>query len=204
MSNSRQSNSGAKPCNAADCKEEACFFITWAEDRRCVKFSELCDEHARIALTSAGPPEPVPRPFQSRSTNDAFEVDLEYVVVTTRYPEQCVYLRDPNDRCHVPFLTGYYEALALSRLLKGEPVVVPQTHDAMGLLVRTLGGSVEKVCITSLEAGFYRAQVTLIQAGNRHFVDMRPSDAIILALMFQCPIMFNKDLWKQALSLDTQ
>ena len=196
-----QANPGSKPCGVAGCKDEACFFITWAENRKCVKSEDLCDQHARMALTSC-PPEP--RRFPSRSTQDAMEVDLEFVVVTSRHPEQCIYLRDPNESCHVPILTGYCEAVALSHQLKGEPISRPLTHDALALIVKTLGGSVDEVYIDRLDAGVYHANVTLIQAAYKRVVDIRPSDAIILAVMFQCTIMFNKELWKTASSLKSQ
>jgi uncharacterized protein len=199
----KQPNPGSKRCDVAGCEDEACFFITWAENRKCVKKEDLCDEHARMALTSS-PPDPRPRPIPSRSTQDAMEVDVEFVVVTSRYPEQCIYLRDPNESCHVPILTGYCEAVALSHQLKVEPVSRPLTHDAMALIVKTLGGAVDEIFIDRLDAGVYHANVTLIQATSKRVVDIRPSDAIILAVIFQCPIMFNKELWKTASSLKSQ
>jgi bifunctional DNase/RNase len=64
----------------------------------------------------------------------------------------------------------------------------------MAILTRALGGKVEEVVVDRLTDGFYCASVRVSQRDASSMVDLRPSDAFILAMIFQCPIAITNDL----------
>jgi hypothetical protein len=98
-------------CEVSGCTARAIFHITWAPDRQFAKEEHLCDEHARITITAYKPTPREPKtPVMATNGKTAFEI--EYVVVTDGYPEQCIYLRECHGERLVPILTGYFEATA--------------------------------------------------------------------------------------------
>jgi len=74
----------------------------------------------------------------------------------------------------------------------------PLTHDLVGSIFRGLDITVKQVVISDLQETTYFARLFLEQMRGevRHIVeiDIRPSDAIILALMFQAPIYCAKEV----------
>ena len=193
ISSKGETAGGPFKCDWPGCRNEAVFFVTWARDRRCTKREKLCDDHARITLTNYTPTHNV-RAKPALVTQNAVECDIEYVAATTSYREQSIVLTDCESHKLLAVLTGYCEALALSQVIMNEHAGRPRTHDAAVLLVHRLGATIEQVSVDSLEAGIYHANVLMTQGAQKVTVDIRPSDAFVLALIADCPIMFNKQL----------
>jgi uncharacterized protein len=68
------------------------------------------------------------------------------------------------------------------------------THDLLGNCLTTLGVSLERVIIHSLEDNTFFAVLTLKQGENTQRVDARPSDAIALALRLNAPIWVMEEV----------
>jgi bifunctional DNase/RNase len=70
------------------------------------------------------------------------------------------------------------------------------THRAMVAAIRALGGQLESVAINDMSApDTYRAEVHVSQGGSRVIVEMRPTDALILATICSVAIYVEAAVW---------
>jgi bifunctional DNase/RNase len=89
---------------------------------------------------------------------------------------------------------GIFEATAIDRTLKQLPSPRPLTHDAWLCTLAALGASVEAACINELRDQTYFATLHLSRAGDLTKVDMRPSDALHMALKAKAPVLIPESL----------
>ena len=75
----------------------------------------------------------------------------------------------------------------------------PQTHDLLASVVGGLGGALQKVIISRVEASTYFAEMILRQNGDVISVDARPSDSIALALRLQADIFADESLLERGI-----
>ena len=106
-------------------------------------------------------------------------------------------LRDNQGR-RVSIFVGQFEAWAISLGLEGNKPERPFTHDAMILCLAAVGATIEEVYMNDLRDEMSYAQVSLHVGGQIHQVDMRPSDAIALAIRVKCPILMSQKVIEAA------
>jgi uncharacterized protein len=111
---------------------------------------------------------------------------------TTRVP--IVLLKDSTERRALPIWIGQNEARAILSVLENQSCPRPMTHDLLGNCLTSLGASLERVIIHSLEDNTFFAVLTLKQGENTQRVDARPSDAIALALRLNAPIWVMEEV----------
>ncbi len=72
----------------------------------------------------------------------------------------------------------------------------PFTHDLLRNLMRTFGYTIKKAVIKDYEENTYYADLVLehLENGSEIIIDCRPSDAIIMAYKFSCPIFATQAL----------
>ena len=98
----------------------------------------------------------------------------------------------------VPIFVGQFEAWAISLALEGTPPDRPFTHDAMLTCLTVAGATVEEACISDLRDETFYAVLTLRVGEQRHEVDLRPSDAVALALRAKCPLLISESVMQAA------
>lgn len=98
-----------------------------------------------------------------------------------------VLFRDEQKR-RLPIFVGQFEAFAISIALEGEQPERPLTHDVMLTLLTVTGGVLEEVCINDLRDETFYALAQVRVGDEVKEIDLRPSDAIALALRAKCPI----------------
>ena len=108
-----------------------------------------------------------------------------------------VLFRDNTGR-RLPIFIGQFEAWAISLALEGETPDRPFTHDAMLNCLAVAGATVEVACISDLRDETFYAVLTLRVGGQRHDVDLRPSDAVALALRAKCPLFISEAVMQSA------
>jgi bifunctional DNase/RNase len=91
----------------------------------------------------------------------------------------------------VPIWVGISEGAAIAIVLEGEKFARPLTHDLAVSLIRSLGGSIEKVVISDLRDNAYYARIIIRQADKALEIDSRPSDAMALAVRTNSPIFIE-------------
>jgi bifunctional DNase/RNase len=119
---------------------------------------------------------------------------MDLVIVTETYDEQVVYLREVGGRRFFAILIGIFEATCLDRSLKGFQAPRPLTHDAMADVIDALKGEVQDVLIGRFEDHCYYTDVRIRQDGHLVSVDMRPSDAFVLAVIENKPIFVSNEV----------
>ena len=101
--------------------------------------------------------------------------DVYYVVVY-----------DSRERQTAIFV-GSLEAFAISAALQFDPPERPLTHDTMLNLVTLTGGVVEEAYVNDLRDETFYAIIRVRVGAEVKELDVRPSDALALALRAKCP-----------------
>lgn len=109
-----------------------------------------------------------------------------------------VVLRDPASDSVMPIWVGIFEANAIAIELEKLTAPRPMTHDLTRNLIHYLNGELERVVITEIREDTFFAVLWLRQGNEPVMVDARPSDAIALALRFDCPIFVADHVMQSA------
>ncbi len=88
----------------------------------------------------------------------------------------------------LPIVIGPFEASSISMSLENATPDRPLTHDLVKNLVERLGGTVVRVVIDDLLNSTYYAKLYVQKGKELMEIDSRPSDAIAIAVRFECPI----------------
>ena len=105
-----------------------------------------------------------------------------------------VVLKDIASDTVLPIWVGIFEANAIALEMEKTATPRPMTHDLMRNMARNLNAEVRKVVVSELRDDTFYAVIWLEQAGEIVAMDARPSDAIALALRWDCPIYVNRDV----------
>jgi bifunctional DNase/RNase len=115
-------------------------------------------------------------------------MELHKIIISERQDQQIIVLKELDGERTFPIVIGSNEAMAIDRRLKGIPVPRPLTHDLLANVIETLGGEIERIEITHLEARTFFASIHVRQNGALQEIDSRPSDAIALGIATEVPI----------------
>ncbi|MDQ2835107.1 MAG: bifunctional nuclease family protein [Acidobacteriota bacterium] len=109
---------------------------------------------------------------------------------TTNMP--IVVLKDVASDLVLPIWVGIFEANAIALELEKIATPRPMTHDLLQNMARGLNAEVRKVVVSELREDTFYAVIWMDHAGETVTIDARPSDAIALALRWDCPIYVNR------------
>jgi bifunctional DNase/RNase len=100
----------------------------------------------------------------------------------------------------LPVVIGGAEAQSIAVAMeKSVAPPRPLTHDTWKNMLNELGVTLEKVVIHRLVNGvFYASLYTIDAAGTSHIFDSRPSDAVALAVRFECQIFATPEIMEHA------
>jgi len=99
-----------------------------------------------------------------------------------------VILKDISGNAVLPIWVGIYEANAIALEIEKVATPRPMTHDLIKSLLLGLNTGVRKVVVNELKEETFYALIWLERDGELISVDSRPSDALALALAWDCPI----------------
>ena len=103
-----------------------------------------------------------------------------------------VVLKDVASDMVLPIWVGLYEANAIALEIDKSTPPRPLTHDLLRNLIHGLNAQVQKVVVSELRDDTFYAVIWMDHAGETVAMDARPSDAIALALRWDCPIYVNR------------
>ena len=103
-----------------------------------------------------------------------------------------VVLKDVASDAVLPIWVGIFEANAIALELEKTATPRPMTHDLMRNLTRALNGVVRKVVVNELRDDTFVAVIWMEQDGETVALDARPSDALALALRWDCPVYASR------------
>src|SRR5580704_5637333 len=108
-----------------------------------------------------------------------------------------IVLKDVGSDLVLPIWVGIFEANAIALELEKTATPRPMTHDLLMNMARGLNAQVNKVVVSELRDDTFYAVIWMEQNGETVTMDSRPSDAIALALRWDCPIYANKSVLEQ-------
>jgi bifunctional DNase/RNase len=109
-----------------------------------------------------------------------------------------VVLKDVASETVLPIWVGIFEANAIALELEKAATPRPMTHDLMRNMVRGLNAVMRKVVVSELRDDTFYAVIWREQRGEAVAIDSRPSDAIALALRWDCPIFASRTVLDNA------
>lgn len=113
-------------------------------------------------------------------------------------------LADEQDLHRIPIVIGMPEAQSIAIQLEKMQTQRPLTHDLIKHLANALHATLKEVFIYRLDAGIFYSEL-LFEAGEQQVrLDSRTSDAIALALRYDCPIYAVPEIVEKAGILVTQ
>ena len=107
-------------------------------------------------------------------------------------------LSDEISKKRIPIIIGSAEAQAIAIELEKLRPPRPLTHDLFKNVAVAFGINLSEVNIFKLEEGVFFSKLLLEKNGNAIAVDSRTSDAIALALRFNCPIFTTSEIIEKA------
>ncbi len=108
-----------------------------------------------------------------------------------------VVLKDIASDLVLPIWVGVFEANAIALELEKTTMPRPMTHDLLRNMARGLNAVVTRVVVSDLREDTFFATIWMTQGGESISMDARPSDAIALALRWDCPIFVGRKVLGQ-------
>jgi hypothetical protein len=120
------------------------------------------------------------------------EVQIRGLMIDPLTNMPIVVLKDVASDRVLPIWVGIFEANAIALELEKTAMPRPMTHDLLRNVTRALNAVVQKVVVSELRDDTFVAVVWMEQEGETVAIDARPSDAIALALRWDCPIYASR------------
>jgi bifunctional DNase/RNase len=123
-----------------------------------------------------------------KSAGTDIEVEIRGLMLDPVANMPIVVLKDVASELVLPIWVGVFEANAIALELEKAAMPRPMTHDLLRNIARGLNGMVTKVVVSDLRDDTFFATIWMRQGDDEITLDARPSDAIALALRWDCPI----------------
>lgn len=107
-------------------------------------------------------------------------------------------LADEQDTHRIPIVIGMPEAQSIAIQLEKLQTQRPLTHDLIKTLADALKTNLKEVFIYRLNAGIFYSELLFETDMNLIKIDSRTSDAIALALRYDCPIYTTSEIIAKA------
>ena len=130
----------------------------------------------------------------------AVQMEVSRIIISESGDTQIVVLREVDGDRAFPMVIGIFEATSIDRRVKRQHTPRPLTHDLLTSVIDQMGGELQDIYISELRDYTYFAQLRIKQNGEMIEVDARPSDAIVVALVGNVPILVNESVIDEATS----
>lgn len=107
-------------------------------------------------------------------------------------------LIEENGERRIPIIIGGFEAQAIVIKLENLDPPRPLTHDLFKKFADEFNISVKEVMISRLEEGVFFSKLVCTNGVKEYSIDSRTSDAVALALRFECPIYISEEILQKA------
>lgn len=119
------------------------------------------------------------------------KIELDIVALSHSVAQShnyAVVLGEKEGSRRLPIVIGGFEAQAIAVAMEGMTPNRPLTHDLFKNTLETFKVDLQEIVINNLLDGIFYARLVCLQDGERIEVDSRTSDALAMAVRFQCPI----------------
>jgi hypothetical protein len=107
-------------------------------------------------------------------------------------------LNEENGDRRIPIIIGGFEAQAIVIKLENLDPPRPLTHDLFKKFADEFNIAVIEVLIYKLEEGVFFSKLVCNNGVKEYSIDSRTSDAVALALRFECPIYITEEILEKA------
>lgn len=107
-------------------------------------------------------------------------------------------LAEEEGERRIPIIIGGVEAQSIAIKLEGLEPPRPLTHDLFLSFAKAFEVQPLEVVIYKLEEGIFYSELVCVKGENIVRIDSRTSDAVALALRFNCPIYTYEDILAKA------
>ena len=129
------------------------------------------------------------------------KVELELVALShsiTQSQSFAVILGEKVGARRIPIVIGNVEAQAIAMAMEKMDSVRPLTHDLLKNICAEFDIQLREVVINNLINGIFYARLVCERSGEVLEIDSRTSDALALAVRFECPIYTYEFILDQA------
>jgi len=119
------------------------------------------------------------------------KIELDIVALShsvTQSHNYAVVLGEIGGQRRLPIVIGGFEAQAIAVAMERMAPNRPLTHDLFKNTLETFEIDLEEVIINNLLDGVFYARLVCKRNGEEFIIDSRTSDAIAMAVRFECPI----------------
>jgi len=107
-------------------------------------------------------------------------------------------LIEENGERRIPIIIGGFEAQAIVIKLENLEPPRPLTHDLFKKFADEFKIFISEVVIYKLEEGVFFSKLICNNGNKEYSIDSRTSDAVAIALRFNCPIYINEEILDKA------
>ena len=129
------------------------------------------------------------------------KIELEIVALShsvTQSHNYAVVLGEIEGSKRLPIVIGGFEAQAIAVAMENMTPNRPLTHDLFKNTLDTMGVELKEIVINNLMDGIFYAQLICVHMGETFTIDSRTSDAIAMAVRYDCPIYTLEFIMEEA------
>ena len=129
------------------------------------------------------------------------KIELEIIALShsvTQSHSFAVVLGETGGTRRLPIVIGGFEAQAIAVALDNMKPSRPLTHDLMKTVCDTFSLELQYIYISKLLDGVFYSNLVFSNSIDTYEIDSRTSDALALAVRFECPIYVNEDIMQEA------
>lgn len=119
------------------------------------------------------------------------KVELDIVALShslTQSHNYAVVLGERDGNRRLPIVIGGFEAQAIAVAMERMTPSRPLTHDLMKNILQEYEVELKEVIVSDLVDGIFHARLVCMKEGDIVEIDSRTSDALAMAVRFDCPI----------------
>lgn len=129
------------------------------------------------------------------------KIPLEIIALShsvTQSHSFAVVLGEVDGTRRLPIVIGGFEAQAIAVALDNMKPSRPLTHDLMKAICDTFAVELDHVFISKLKDGIFFSTLIFTNGEQSYELDSRTSDALALAVRFECPIFVAETILQEA------
>lgn len=129
------------------------------------------------------------------------KIKLEIAGITYSQTQSGAYalvLQEVGGKRRLPIIIGGFETQAIMMVIENMVPARPLTHDLFKSFARSFDIKVKEVIIYNMQEGIFYAKIVCQQGENVSEIDARTSDAIALAVRFECPVYTFEEILSKA------
>ena len=130
------------------------------------------------------------------------EMNIKGLMVDPITNMPIIILRDSDGQKVLPIWVGVFEANAIALQIENVAPPRPLTHDLVKAVLTELGARLVRVVIHDLKDSTFYAYLELMRDAERTLIDVRPSDALALALRCKAPVFVHPRVLDRAQQTD--